>query len=359
MHASFAKKLAKKMKRQAGFTLLEILVVLTIMGFLIAMVAPRLAGISTGAVDTVCDSNQSRTIQMVAAYFEKTGKFPDKLTNLIIETAADTFTLPTVSDDNPDNGAEVLSSEFVQRVKPVIHFLNAAEADQLNEMGISRVFNLNDYSGTDTGNGSPMELVKVEEGIGVMMSGIGVPETTGDTFQIGTDTGTAATFGDIIGYGEAQFLGRIVMGLGPENGLITSGLVSNAAHCPGGIQNADNVTYNDYNIVLPRLDATAERLDASQLADGITGVEGIQYVAIGYTEDYDTTGAQTVTVDVNGTITSEIPANLKARVESFTEQPAYLYATMCPEGHMFPADDSDFWAIELDSNTAVSITINE
>ncbi len=45
---------------QKGFTLLEILVVLTIMGFLIAMVAPRLAGISGDAVDTVCDTNQNQ-----------------------------------------------------------------------------------------------------------------------------------------------------------------------------------------------------------------------------------------------------------------------------------------------------------
>ncbi|MCK5228851.1 MAG: prepilin-type N-terminal cleavage/methylation domain-containing protein, partial [Desulfobulbaceae bacterium] len=62
MKQMLKKKLQKKMRNNKGFTLLEILVVLTIMGFLIAMVGPKLAGMSDGAVDTVCDSNQNRMV---------------------------------------------------------------------------------------------------------------------------------------------------------------------------------------------------------------------------------------------------------------------------------------------------------
>ena len=58
----------KKVNSQKGFTLLEILVVLTIMGFLIAMVAPRLAGIGNSAVDTVCDTNQNRMVTYMSSY---------------------------------------------------------------------------------------------------------------------------------------------------------------------------------------------------------------------------------------------------------------------------------------------------
>lgn len=76
------KKIRKKIKKvnsQKGFTLLEILVVLTIMGFLIAMVAPRLAGISGSAVDTVCDTNQNRMVTYMSSFFEKTNRYPNKL----------------------------------------------------------------------------------------------------------------------------------------------------------------------------------------------------------------------------------------------------------------------------------------
>ena len=41
---------------KGGFTLIEILVVLVIMGFLVAMVAPKLANITDGAIDTTCES---------------------------------------------------------------------------------------------------------------------------------------------------------------------------------------------------------------------------------------------------------------------------------------------------------------
>lgn len=365
MHASIAKKLAKKMKRQSGFTLLEILVVLTIMGFLIAMVAPRLAGISGGAVDTVCDSNQQRQIQMTAAYFEKTGKFPDKLTNLVIETDAYTYALPSVSNGNPDDGAEVLAEEFVDRVKPVLHYLTESEIKALRDIGVTRVFNLNNYEGTDTASITAAQSAMREiplawdatNRIAVMMSGIGVNAATGDTFNMvdGTTVMAVAPGEELINYGEAHFLGRIIMGFGPENGLVTSGLVSNAAHCPGGIQDADNVIYNDYNIVLPRLAATVNRATVAAFGDAAADIKGFQYTAFGYAEDFDTTGPITATVGADGAISAISDSNVKVRVQSFTEQPSYQYATMCPEGHMFPADDSDLWAISFGDTPSVTI----
>ena len=342
MHASIAKKLAKKMKRQAGFTLLEILVVLTIMGFLIAMVAPRLAGISSGAVDTVCDSNQQRQIQMTAAYFEKTGKFPNKMTSLVIQND-DEFTLPAKVNGDPSDGPEVLAEEFVNRVQPKLHILTQKEADELAGLGITRIFYLNDYSGSGIDSdhqGTPMQEVLVAEGVAVMMSGIGIDDLSGNF------TSSDAT--DLVGYGEADFLGRIVLGFGPENGLITSGLVSNAAHCPGGIQDADNVTYNDYNLVLPRLKATVARND-NLFTEIVTNSKDAQYLAFGYTEDFE--GDEIAgTVDTNG-IVNNVTADAKARVFNFAAQPSYQYATMCPEGHMFPADDNDFWGVVLGSVT--------
>ena len=101
-------------KNEKGFTLLEILVVLTIMGFLIAMVAPRLAGISGGAVDTVCDSNQNRMITYMSSYFEQTNRFPNKLTNLVNEdtATAPNYFIPEISNQDPDDGAETFAKEL-------------------------------------------------------------------------------------------------------------------------------------------------------------------------------------------------------------------------------------------------------
>jgi len=358
MKEMLKKKLQEKMKNSEGFTLLEILVVLTIMGFLIAMVAPRLAGISGDAVDTVCDSNQSRMISMMSSFYEKTNRYPDKLTNIVEETAAGEYQIPAISDDDPDNGAETIAAEFNERNHFRIHYLSEDEVKELKNMGIVNVFNLNSYDAYledgsavkadyDAAAGGPNDVALagtvtkaptmekftlnpdvVTNPIAVMMVGAGVDGT--GTWDIPTEER---------GWGEGDFIGRMVFGFGPENALVTSGLVSNAAHCPGGIQNADNVTYNDYNLVLPRLastvDATYETAFATVDADT---ADGIQVAAVGYNEDNEPTAAYDYVGNTD---------NFKTRIYDLTAMESFQYATMCPEGHKFPADDGDFWGLDL------------
>ncbi|MGI6656187.1 MAG: type II secretion system protein [Desulfobulbus sp.] len=356
-------KMQAKLANSEGFTLLEILVVLTIMGFLIAMVAPRLAGISGSAVDTVCDSNQSRMITMMSSYFEKTNRYPDKLTNIVEETdGAGTFQIPAVSDDDMENKAETLALEFYERNKFRIHHLNQAEVDELRELGIVNLYNLNAYDGLvedgtavkddytpplDSVYGAVTERSPQMEHysllnnyaataagdkrpIGVMMVGGGVADTTGDTFVISSDERK---------WGEGDFHFRMVFGFGPENGLITSGMVSNAAHCPGGIQNADNATFNDYVLVLPRLQSTVDRFDTNVKAMDISGSTNPKYVeiqAVAYNDDPE---------DVDFTDT-----DLKYRKYPLVAMESYQYATMCPEGHKFPEDDEEFWGLDIDGD---------
>ena len=124
------KKIRKKFKKvnsQKGFTLLEILVVLTIMGFLIAMVAPRLAGIGNDAVDTVCDTNQNRMVTYLSAYFQQTdGSLPDNLTNLVAVDGTSSQEVAVISDGDPDDGKMgVLSNEFAVRNNFNAHMLCA------------------------------------------------------------------------------------------------------------------------------------------------------------------------------------------------------------------------------------------
>ena len=367
------KQLRKKLQNSEGFTLLEILVVLTIMGFLIAMVAPRLAGISGGAVDTVCDSNQNRMLTYMGTYFEKTSRFPNKLTNLVItDGAAGTdpedavYQIPVVSDQDPENGPEVFANEFYSRNHFHVHYLNADEAAELKNMGIVSLFNLNDYSQIDDAVANPldydndvahvavanqrasMEPVTVSGGvagadaIGVAMVGMGD--------NVGDGNGWVATNATERGWGEPDWFGRIVVGMGAESGLITSGVIGNAAHCPGGLQNADNATYNDYNLVLPRLEATVAKYDAAVVGamDNDAATDGIQLVSVAYDDE----PAAPYDVGANGD-------NLRVRTFDIEEvQESWQYATQCPEGHMYPEDDGEFWGINLDADAGPAYTID-
>ncbi len=351
---------------EKGFTLLEILVVLTIMGFLIAMVAPRLAGISGDAVDTVCDTNQNRMVTYMSSYFEKTSRFPNKLTNLVEETAADTYQVPAVSDGDPDNGAETLAAEFNDRNHFHIHYLSENEAAELKSMGIVTVFNLNAYDAyledgsaikTDYANTSndvslaasvtkapSMEKVTVADGLGVAMVAGGI-SSAGGNFVINSASANNPTER---GWGEPDWFGRIVLGMGPESALVTDGLIGNAAHCPGGLQNEDNVTYNDYNLVLPRLEATAHLMQdatvgaAFNALDGDSSEDGVQVFAVSYDDAPSANYDYVANAD-----------NLRLR--SFTidaAQERWQYATQCPEGHMYPEDEGEFWGIDFNPTAA-------
>ena len=129
-------------KARGAFTLIEILVVLVIMGFLVAMVAPKLSGIVNSAVDTTCDTNQQRLRTVLNAYVNQKSALPNGLINLIkydnnITTAAN-VKIP-LGDDGDKVEKEFFSREMVERMKPKVHFLNKQEAEQLVEMGVKNV----------------------------------------------------------------------------------------------------------------------------------------------------------------------------------------------------------------------------
>jgi len=276
-----------KQPREAGFTLLEILVVLTIMGFLIAMVAPRLAGISGTASGTVCDSTKNRIKTYMSSFYEKFDRYPNRVTNIVMTDGADVdaanvaaagYQIPYCSNEDPDDGPEVLPYGHNKLYKFMIHRLNAEEAKELKGLGITTVLNLNDYAGDADGlNGAeadgrdpngdgrvsnwadviaittkrPMrEACPVEAGVGVAMCGCGI-----------NLAGTGLTYCQAErGWAEEDIFARMIFGLGPESELVASGIVNNAAHCPGSIQNADNFSFGEYYLILPRLEATAKRL---------------------------------------------------------------------------------------------------
>ncbi len=296
---SILKKLHTLLKKQrlhgrckigaSGFTLLEILVVLTIMGFLIAMVAPRLAGLSNDAAGTVCDTNKGRGRDYVAGFYEKFNRYPNKLTNVVItdgtdaDAANNSYQIPPCADEDPDNGAEVIRFQQSTAFRPVIHRLNAAEAQELIDMGITKLVNLNDYSGLDddgsggynaaTGRSSSgigrlsnwvglnavttpapqRDIVKVQEGLGVAMSGVGAPGYSIDDFTFVQSERN---------WGMDETFGRILLTIGPDSELLQKGMITKAGNSPGGQLNSDLFTFSEYWVILPRLEATSERLRA-------------------------------------------------------------------------------------------------
>jgi hypothetical protein len=249
----------------------------------------------------------------------------------------------------PDNGNETFAAELVDRNAYALHILSAAEATELKGMGIAEVLNLN--PGME-GLGAPVdptseasEEVDVAAGVGVLTVGAGVA-TSGGAWVLGnTSVGVATERG----WGEPDMFGRIVLGMGPESGLITDGMIANAAHCPGGLQNADNFSYNDYIVVLPRLEATVAAMEdaTNPITAVITdsdGAPGIQVAAVAYDDEpvfpYDITANADL---------------LKTRTFTITEaQNVWMFDTMCPEGHKFPAADEEFWGVDL-GGTAGSI----
>lgn len=357
MREALKKKLQEKLKSNEGFTLLEILVVLTIMGFLIAMVGPRLAGMSGDAVDTVCDSNQNRMVTYISSYYEKTARFPSDLTNLVDQTAANTYQLPAISDQDPDNGPETVAAEFNDRNHFRLHVLNADEAKELKNMGIVGVLNLNAYdaynddgSAIKTGydataatgpndvdlaaavaKAPSYEKVTVAADLGVAMIGIGATAADGSAWDVETEER---------GWGEPEHIGRIVLGMGPESGLIKSGLITNAAHCPGGLQNADNATYNDYNVILPRLESTVAKYAAAVTGmDHDAAVDGVQVNAVAYDGSLNNGAAYDIAANAD---------SLRYRTFDIAAvQEGWQYGTQCPEGHMYPEDDGEFWGVDL------------
>lgn len=139
---------SKKRSFRSGFTLVEILVVLVIMGFLVAMVAPKLAGVVNDAVDTTSDGGHKSLANIMQDYAVKNGVLPAGLTNMVYilndfnatATSAQTAAIPAPTNKLSADGIEDLSIEFDQRVLPTLHYANKAETkEMMQKLGMRTV----------------------------------------------------------------------------------------------------------------------------------------------------------------------------------------------------------------------------
>jgi hypothetical protein len=201
--------------------------------------------------------------------------------DLAAANAADAgYQIPYCADKETSNGPEVLPFGHNNMYKFMIHRLSQAEVDEIKSLGITTVFNLNDYAADADGldgaaaNGRSaafpqgdrvsnwgnvtaittkrptLETCPVEAGVGVAMCGCGIDLA-----------GTGLRYVQVErAWAEEDLFGRIVFGIGPESELVSSGIIAKAAHTPNSVRKSDQHTWGGYYLILPRLAATAERL---------------------------------------------------------------------------------------------------
>ncbi|MBN2722364.1 MAG: type II secretion system protein [Campylobacterales bacterium] len=344
----------KKTGARGAFTLIEILVVLVIMGFLVAMVAPKLAGIVDKGVDTACDTNQERLRKIINSAYALDSKLPAGLTNMVVATDANgtTAAVPAASDEDKTNGPEFLSAEFAERFKPQVYTLNADEAKELRGMGMGAVKMLAQVNNVLLGEQQAGGSTNIKErgtrqpvavDLKVLMAGMGAATNAavpayakGDTVTVAGNVATrsatpvdpkdatsenAQVGGTFAFMHEGKNIGRILLGVGKDGEMVQSGILDEAGTCPGQLQNADNFSWGNYVIVVPRLAATMDRM----------GEDTLHAVALNEKDDG--------TLEIVG----RTPAS---GYEYFGAQKVTDFTTSCPEGHTWGAS-SDAVGISL------------
>ncbi|WP_158269834.1 type II secretion system protein [Desulfonatronum sp. SC1] len=279
------------MKRQSGFTLLEVLIVIGIMGLIAAMVSPRFGGIRDAAGVVIRDNNQQRMTAAVASYWEDHEVFPSGLVNLVYEDGGPDeydrsarYKMPTHEGNLVHEGKVTFDEDFFTRLNLRVHILNEDEARELRRMGIMTLYNLNsyDYHGVDEGVVTPIvegdredrmrqvgrgvndDDPRIRADLGVLMVGLGWDTSVGPASWIGPATTEASI--RTTGWTHPDSIGRIILGLGPETELINKDIISSAGLCPDGLRN-DRTTWNHYSLLLPRLQATVDRMNATSSLD--------------------------------------------------------------------------------------------
>lgn len=310
--------------RPSGFTLLELLAVLTIMGFLLAMVAPRLAGISAQGLYTVTQTNMDRLVDLITADLQKSGKYPTGMINIVsVDGGTGVFHKPMISDQDPDTGYEVLSHNMDQRHRFFLHYLSPAEAAELRALGVVHVYNYNSPFDRNVVPASP-SMEPVDAGVAVLMTAGGDSDNDGVIEASETDQTERDR-----SHPDEMF--RLVFGLGPETSLIQRGLIHGASTCPESGLAPINYEWKWYSLLLPRLKATQDRLRVDNplgAPDGLLtayAVEGMPAAAA-------------------------LATAARREVDAYAAQNKAFFAVLDSEGAVTPTVDMTGWGIDFNAD---------
>ena len=305
----------------SGFTLVELLVVLTVLGFLLAMVAPRLGGIGHEALATITRTNMAALVDLVTADLQKNGKYPTGMINIVsVDNDTGDYHKPMVSDQDPNTGYEVLSDKMDSRHRLHIHYLNAEEAAELRKLGVLHVYNYNSPFDRNVATRAP-NMQPVAANVAVLMTG-GGDNATGTISADLTETDRD----------HPETLFRLVFGLGPESSLVTNGQTHGASTCPESGQDPINYEWKWYSLLLPRLHATEQRLRTDNPLGPITNGTVAAYAAQGPLPGAALTRAARRTLD------------------AYEAQHPAFFALLDSEGLVHPNVDLTGWGIDFNAD---------
>ena len=293
------------------------------------MIAPRLGSIGESAVETIDESNIKDMRGYVMLYQQQKNRLPNKPITIVNSSSGGDYQLPLIDDGDADNGPETIGYEFAERCRLQLHVLNKEEADEIKKMGIRKMAVLNDYVGSTNSEytkdredsdikpqtfarddeGRPMNMVDVEEGVGVLMAGAGADSKD-------AKVKAAVNEGDRVG--NPTWVYRIIVGIGEDSSLLSEGLIQNEGLSPRGMQNKDYNTYNNYNMVLPRLKATIDRIGGGEPKE-------IKVSDAGFDEE-----DEKATQDL---------------IELNKKQALWEVDVCSPVGYKWPRDKTDMWLI--------------
>jgi hypothetical protein len=269
----------KRAPRRA-FTPVELLVVVAIMGFLAAMVAPKLYGILDSSRTSIDDANQRELEKNIGYFIMQNHRLPGGLVSVVHERNEGSvrYEMPVI--DSASEGEVDLSPVFADRLLPGLHRLNAAEVRELKEIGLGKVrVYRRSFSGGREEYGVETEL---KTGLAVLMVGGGAPDQrakiawaesrAGSIFDNGRDAvrydpDLAVALdggGDYARMDGAPYLGRIILGLDDSGELVRRNYLKTAGTSPTA-EDGVRPAFLNYVVLLPRLRATEARMVKNEL----------------------------------------------------------------------------------------------
>lgn len=83
MFVKTGRAMHKRTKGQKGFTLIELIIVIAVLGLLATLVIPRVMGVKGNAKKTVDDINEKIIKNALERYYAEEGEYPDGLAKLV------------------------------------------------------------------------------------------------------------------------------------------------------------------------------------------------------------------------------------------------------------------------------------
>lgn len=238
-----------------GFTLLEMLVVITIMGFLAAVLVPRLLSSLKSGENTGNQANIKEVNNLLQRWPVSMGGTINNPLSLVVAN------VPTDAAIVPENGG--LAQDFIDRFNPRVYYLSSAESRELGLIGITsmQMWNSRDDFNVLANKGLEYAIVGLDETIGgtpVLMCGVSSPDAT-------TNPVHHATLGEV--YGDPDSLYKILVGFAGETigrsnwmGMTVDGMQLRIEPGTGKISKSSGMYAQDFVVyALPRLASTLTR----------------------------------------------------------------------------------------------------